>query len=96
VPAHGRPQLHAIGIEHAGNSDQEVPSNAAQMRSSLALTHWLRCRYGIPIADVIGHNESLSSPYHRENIPSLRNQTHGDWVKADMDVYRSRLDRLSC
>src|SRR3954468_21283457 len=37
----------AIGIEHAGRSDQEVLSNPAQMRSSLALTRWLMARYGI-------------------------------------------------
>jgi beta-N-acetylhexosaminidase len=81
----------AIGIEHAGFSDQEVLSNAAQMDASLALTRWLQCRYGITTANVIGHNESLSSPYHHENVAALRTQTHQDFVKADMDVYRRRL-----
>jgi beta-N-acetylhexosaminidase len=81
----------AIGIEHAGFSDQQILSNAAQMKASLALTAQLRCRYGISIDNVIGHNESLSSPYHHELVPSLRTQTHGDWTKADMDLYRSRL-----
>ena len=46
---------------------------------------------------MIGHNESLSSPFHRELVPSLRNQTHGDWRHSSMDIYRRKLHRLgSC
>jgi hypothetical protein len=45
---------------------------------------------------VIGHNESLSSPYHRELVPAFAHQTHSDWNRADMDVYRTRLARLPC
>ncbi|HEX5308049.1 MAG TPA: peptidoglycan recognition family protein [Solirubrobacteraceae bacterium] len=86
----------AIGIENVGYSDQEILDNNAEVRSSLALTRWLRCRYGISIDNVIGHNESLSSPYHHEDIPSLRTQTHEDWRRADMDVYRAMLRRLPC
>ncbi len=81
----------AIGIEHVGFSDAEVLDDARQMRASLALVRWLRCRYRIPVADVIGHNESLSSPYHREDVPSLRTQTHSDFDRADMSIYRTRL-----
>jgi hypothetical protein len=36
------------------------------------------------MANVIGHNESLSSPYHLQRIAALRNQAHGDRVRADM------------
>jgi beta-N-acetylhexosaminidase len=86
----------AIGIEHVGFSDRQILSNPRQFRASLALTRWLRCRFGIPISDVIGHNESLSSRYHHELVRSLRNQTHDDWKKADMDVYRARLRALDC
>ena len=43
---------------------------------------------------MIGHNESLSSPYHRENVASLRNQTHADWTHTDMKTYRSKLSAL--
>jgi N-acetylmuramoyl-L-alanine amidase len=86
----------AIGIEHVGSSDAEVLGNRRQLASSLALTRWLRCSYGIKLRDVIGHNESLSSPYHHENVARLRSQTHGDWKHADMQVYRSKLGRLSC
>ena len=81
----------AIGIEHVGSSDQEVLSDAAQMSASLKLVRWLRCRYHISIRNVIGHNESLSSPYHREDVAALRTQTHNDFKRADAQVYRHRL-----
>ncbi|MHB8492431.1 MAG: N-acetylmuramoyl-L-alanine amidase [Solirubrobacteraceae bacterium] len=84
----------AIGIEHVGYSDQQVLENPRQMSASLKLVRWLRCRFHIPVGDVIGHNESLSSPYHHENVPSLRTQTHSDFNHADMQVYRSRLRAL--
>ncbi|TMK40147.1 MAG: N-acetylmuramoyl-L-alanine amidase [Actinobacteria bacterium] len=86
----------AIGIEHVGFSDAQILHDARQMRSSLALTRWLRCRGHIRIRDVIGHNESLSSPYHHERVAALRGQTHDDWKRADMDTYRRRLARLPC
>ena len=50
----------AIGIEHVGFSDREILSNRPQLEASLALTRWLRCRFGIAAKNVIGHNESLS------------------------------------
>jgi N-acetylmuramoyl-L-alanine amidase len=84
----------AIGIEHVGYADSDVLDNARQMHASLWLTQYLRCRFHIKLVDVIGHNESLSSPYHRELVPSLRNQTHGDWKHSSMRVYRKRLWRL--
>jgi N-acetylmuramoyl-L-alanine amidase len=84
----------AIGIEHVGFSDGQVLGDARQMRASLRLVRWLRCRYGIEVRNVIGHNESLSSPYHREDIASLRGQTHSDFNRRDMDVYRTRLRAL--
>jgi beta-N-acetylhexosaminidase len=81
----------AIGIEHVGTSDAQVLGDAAQMRASLALTRWLMARLHIALRNVIGHNESLSSPYHEELYAPWRRQTHGDWTHADMTVYRSRL-----
>jgi N-acetylmuramoyl-L-alanine amidase len=90
-PPHGRVDWTAIGIEHVGDSDREVLEDGAQMAASLKLVHWLRCRYHIAIGNVIGHAESLSSPYHREDVPSLRTQTHSDFGHADMRVYRQRL-----
>ncbi len=43
---------------------------------------------------MIGHNENRSSPLHRERVERLRTQTHGDFPKPVMDVYRRRLARL--
>jgi hypothetical protein len=80
----------AIGIEHVGTSDQQILSNPKQMASSLALTDWLMSLYHINLADVIGHNESRTSRFHHELYPGWRCQTHGDWSKADMDIYRAR------
>ena len=84
----------AIGIEHVGYSDGQILGNGRQTSSSLRLVRWLRCRFHIPIKDVIGHNESLSSPYHHEDVPSLRTQTHDDWNRHDMRIYRHRLGAL--
>jgi N-acetylmuramoyl-L-alanine amidase len=87
----------AIGIEHVGFRDGDVLGRARQLRASLTLTRWLRCRFGIGVRDVIGHNESLRSPYHRERVARLRTQTHGDWVRSSMRVYRRKLRALgSC
>ena len=83
----------AIGIEHVGYSDAQVLDNGKQLAASLRLVRWLRCRFHIQIKNVIGHNESLSSPYHREDVPALRAQTHGDFNHADMQIYRMRLSR---
>ena len=86
----------AIGIEHVGYSDGQVLGDAAQLRASLRLTRWLRCRYGIAVRDVIGHAESLSSPFHRERVPALRRQTHGDFQRPAMDRYRALVRRAGC
>jgi N-acetylmuramoyl-L-alanine amidase len=74
----------AFGIEHVGRSDAQVLHNHAQLHG----------RYGIETKNVIGHNESRTSPFHRERVKALQNQTHGDFVKRDMDVYRAKLLRL--
>ncbi len=81
----------AIGVEHVGFSDQQILNDRRQVTASLRLVHWLRCRYDIPIKDVIGHNESLSSRYHHEDVRALRSQTHSDFNHADMQIYRARL-----
>jgi N-acetylmuramoyl-L-alanine amidase len=84
----------AIGIEHVGTSDAEILANPAQMRASLHLTAWLMQRFHIPLRNVIGHAESLTSPYHHELDPAWRCQTHSDWQPADMGVYRERLHAI--
>jgi hypothetical protein len=84
----------AIGIEHVGFRDSDVLDNRRQMHASLRLTRYLRCRFQIKLRDVIGHSESLASPYHHERVPSLRSQTHGDWKHQSMRIYRHKLRRL--
>jgi beta-N-acetylhexosaminidase len=81
----------AIGIEHVGMSDTEILDNPAELAASLELTAWLMHRFHIQLRNVIGHNESLTSPFHRELVESLRCQTHGDWMHADMEIYRRKL-----
>jgi N-acetyl-anhydromuramyl-L-alanine amidase AmpD len=81
----------AIGIEHVGMSDAQVMGDRRQLNSSLKLTRWLQSRYGILTRNVIGHAESLSSPYHRERVASLRHQTHGDMQHGTMVRYRRLL-----
>jgi beta-N-acetylhexosaminidase len=84
----------AIGIEHVGQSDAQVMGNRRQLAASLRLTRALQGRFGIATRNVIGHNESRESPYHRERVARLRTQTHADFPKAVMDGYRRRLERL--
>ncbi len=84
----------AIGIEHVGRSDAQVTGNPRQMAASLRLTRMLQGRHGISTRNVIGHNENRESPFHRERVARLRTQTHGDFPKPVMDLYRRRLERL--
>jgi N-acetylmuramoyl-L-alanine amidase len=84
----------AIGIEHVGTSDAQVLGNRRQLRASLRLTRMLQGRHQIATRNVIGHAESLSSPFHRERIARLRHQTHGDFPRAAMRRYRRALSAL--
>ena len=85
----------AIGIEHVGTSDASILSNPRQLHASLALTVWLMSRYHVSLGDVIGHSESLTSPYHQEHYAPWRCQTHSDWQRPDMDRYRAMLAALA-
>ena len=85
----------ALGIEHVGTSDASILDNPRQLHASLALTVWLMSRFHISLGDVIGHSESLTSPYHRELYAPWRCQTHADWTQADMDRYRTMLAALA-
>ncbi|HEX6762035.1 MAG TPA: peptidoglycan recognition family protein [Gaiellaceae bacterium] len=85
----------AIGIEHVGTSDASILGDRAQLEASLRLTLWLMWRFHISLPNVIGHAESLTSPYHRERYARWRCQTHGDWLHADMVGYRRRLVALA-
>ena len=62
VPAHGRPQLD--GDRHRGRRHERLcrSSTTAAARASLRLTLWLMWRFHISLPNVIGHDESLTSP----------------------------------
>jgi N-acetylmuramoyl-L-alanine amidase len=81
----------AVGIEHVGTSDAQVMSNRAQLSASLRLTRWLQATLGIRTRNVIGHNESLRSPFHHELVRALQHQTHGDFTHSTMQRYRHLL-----
>jgi N-acetylmuramoyl-L-alanine amidase len=85
----------ALGIEHVGTSDKQILHDRKQLAASLRLTLWLAQRFRIKLANIIGHNESLSSPYRRERYAPWRCQTHQDWKRADMMIYRDDLRRLA-
>ena len=85
----------AIGIEHVGTSDASILQDPKQIAASLKLTLWLMAKYDIALPNVIGHNESLTSRYHRERYAPWGCQTHGDWTHADMQTYRARLAALA-
>ena len=61
VPPHRRAELH--GDRHRARRALRPGhlGNPRQLRASLALTSWLRCRYEIGVRNVIGHSESLSA-----------------------------------
>ncbi len=84
----------AIGIEMVGTSDRSILANPRELRAALSLTLWLAERFHIQLRNVIGHAESLLSPYHHERVTAWRCQTHGDWVHPDMQVFRRDLGRM--
>jgi N-acetylmuramoyl-L-alanine amidase len=84
----------ALGVEFVGFSAQEVLGRPRQLRRGVQLVQWLRCREGIGVGNVIGHNESLRSPYHRERFARLRTQTHGDWTRGETRRFRREVRKL--
>ena len=81
----------SVGIEHVGRSDAQVMGNRRQLDASLRLTRWLQARYDVPTRHVIGHAESLSSPFHHERVRAWRRLTHGDFARRAMRRYRRML-----
>jgi N-acetylmuramoyl-L-alanine amidase len=81
----------AIGIEHVGTSSAGVLHNRKQRRASLRLTLWLMARFHISVGNVIGHGESLMSPYRHERYRAWKCMTHVDFSHPAMVRYRSLL-----
>jgi N-acetylmuramoyl-L-alanine amidase len=83
----------AIGIEMVGTSERQILGDPAELDAALDLTLWLMQRFHIELRNVIGHNESLTSPLRTELVPALRCQTHQDWTHPAMEVFRGDLAR---
>ena len=97
-PAAGTPSASTgrrSGSSTSGTADADILRNPRQLSASLRLTLWLTQKLGIKLRNVIGHNESLTSPFHKELYPGWRCQTHGDWTYADMTIYRGKLRSLA-
>jgi len=83
-----------------GRSDAEILHNPRQLDASLHLAAWLMQRFGIQLGDVIGHNESVTSPYHHERYPRGAARPHGTgaaptWTSSAPGWPRSR-PRKAC
>lgn len=85
----------AIGVEMVGTSAPSILQRPRQIRAALRLTLWLMAREGIGVGNVIGHAETLGSPYHHERYASWRCLTHSDWRRPYMKRFRHQLRRLA-
>ena len=85
----------AIGIEMVGTSDKQIMRRERQYDAAQQLTVWLMDSYGVQLGDVIGHSESLNSPYHHEKVKAWRCQTHADWSHRHMNRFRDDLRDLA-
>jgi len=85
----------AIGIEHVGTSGDAILDDRDMMRASLRLTVWLMARFGIAWGNVIGHAETLQSPFHEELYDGWRCMTHADFNRGEMHIFRRRLKRVA-
>ncbi|MDP9224417.1 MAG: N-acetylmuramoyl-L-alanine amidase [Actinomycetota bacterium] len=90
----------AIGIEMvqptgAGShwADQQILHRRRQIRAALRLVRWLRSRHHVRMRNVIGHAMANSSPLFKD-LEGWRN-THTDWLRRDVKVFRRRLARMS-
>ena len=86
----------AIGIEQVGRSAREIRDRPAQLAAIVRLTAWLRCREGIALRDVIGHNESLSSPYHHEESRPCAARPTATGRAPRCAPVRARVGRYRC
>ena len=85
----------AIGIEHVGFSDARDPAQrAARWRPRCGSRAGCAAATGSASNNVIGHSESRSLAATTASASrGCSNQTHGDWSRASMRTYRSRLAR---
>jgi hypothetical protein len=55
---------------------------------------WLQARYHIKLKNVIGHSMARKSPYYKDRVRK-NVADHGDWQKADVLTFRSRLSTVN-
>ena len=79
-----------LGGRHA--SDRAILDRKAQVRAATRLVAWLKQRYGIEMADVIGHSMANDSPLFKD-LEGWRND-HVDWRRGDVRVFRHRVTRV--
>lgn len=90
----------AIGIEMVQPTgrgphwaDRQILQRHPQIRAALRLVRWLRARFHIRRRNVIGHAMANASPFFKD-LEGWRN-THTDWLRRDVKVFRHRLARMS-
>jgi N-acetylmuramoyl-L-alanine amidase len=90
----------AIGIEMVQPTgigshwaDQQILHRRRQIHAVLHLVRWLRARYHIRMRNVIGHAMANSSRLFKD-LEGWTN-THTDWLRRDVRVFRRRLRRIS-
>ncbi|NLE22122.1 MAG: N-acetylmuramoyl-L-alanine amidase [Actinobacteria bacterium] len=88
----------SIGIEfvqepRAGKGgrwmDRQILKRPKQIRAGLRLVRWLKARYGIKNADIVGHATANRSRFFRD-YTGIKNAA-GDWYAPEVRVFRSRL-----
>ncbi|MEA2506491.1 MAG: hypothetical protein QOH48_1109 [Actinomycetota bacterium] len=90
----------AIGIEMVQPTGtgshwagQQILHRRRQIHAVLRLVRWLRSRYHIRMRNVIGHAMANSSRLFKD-LEGWTN-THTDWLRRDVKVFRRRLRRIS-
>jgi N-acetylmuramoyl-L-alanine amidase len=88
----------AIGIEFVQEvpsgknghwADRQILARKKQIRAGLRLVRYLRARYRIKKANVIGHAMANDSPYFKD-YTGAKNATD-DWYAKEVRVFRARL-----
>lgn len=69
--------------------DRQILGRSKQVSAGLKLVRYLRARFGIKKADVVGHATANTSRYFKDKT-GARNAA-GDWYAAEVKAFRSRL-----
>ena len=69
--------------------DRQILKRPKQIKAGLRLVRWLKARYGIKNADIVGHATANRSRFFRD-YTGIKNAA-GDWYAAEVKTFRSRL-----